>query len=91
MHISINNKLKMYDAPFIHKFKTHYNGTLGTIEGFIFYSFCITWDWSTIPDEEQSVTQGLGQYKNNNNQFAINNENNTASETTRLILIQIQP
>ena len=32
--ICTDNKLKMYDAPFIHKFKTHYNGTLGTIEGF---------------------------------------------------------
>ena len=24
----------MYNAPFIHKFKIHYIGTLGTIEGF---------------------------------------------------------
>ena len=34
VHISINNKLKMYDAPFIYKFKTHYNVTLGAIEEF---------------------------------------------------------
>ena len=33
-HITIDNKLKMHDA---HKFKTHCNGILGTIEGFFQY------------------------------------------------------
>ena len=36
--ICTDNKLKMYDAPFIHKFKTHYNGTLGTIEWLFFFT-----------------------------------------------------
>ena len=31
----------MHNAPFIHKFKTHYNGTLGTIEGFFFTVFVL--------------------------------------------------
>ena len=39
--ICTDNKLKMYDAPFIHKFKTHYNGTLGTIEEFFFTVFVL--------------------------------------------------
>ena len=39
--ICTDNKLKMYDAPFIHKFKTHYNGTLGTIEGFFLTVFVL--------------------------------------------------
>ena len=31
----------MYDAPFIYKFKTHYNVTLGAIEEFFFTVFVL--------------------------------------------------